>query len=233
MIDATFIMNSVLLGVALAMDAFTVSVANGLNEPDMRKGRMCLIAGTYAAFQFIMPMTGWFCVHTLTSLFTAVQKYIPWIAFGLLLWIGINMLRERGEAASASGTEQPTDASETKVPSEQPTDASGTKVPSASPLDAAGQSGPAVRILGWSTLIMQGVATSIDALSVGFTIEQYGAGDAFVCCLIIAAVTFLICMGGLLSGKAVGKKLSRYAGVLGGIILIGIGLEILIRSFFA
>ena len=59
-----FLLKSVLLGIGLAMDAFSVSLANGLHEPKMRFPRMALIAGTFAFFQFLMPMIGWECVHT-------------------------------------------------------------------------------------------------------------------------------------------------------------------------
>ncbi len=82
---------------------------------------------------------------------------------------------------------------------------------------------------GIGTLLVQGVATSIDALSVGFTTSQYGLFMAVVSALIIAAVTFIICMAGLIIGKKFGTKLSNKAAILGGIILIIIGLEI----FFA
>ena len=90
-----FIMNSAALGVGLAMDAFSVSLANGLHEPQMRKQRMCLIAGVYALFQFAMPMTGWICVHTIVSLFASFEKIIPWIALVLLLYIGSKMIGAR------------------------------------------------------------------------------------------------------------------------------------------
>ena len=74
-----FFINSVLLGVGLAMDAFSVSLANGLNEPAMKKQRMCGIAGVFAFFQAFMPMTGWKCVHTILRYFQAFEKLIPWI----------------------------------------------------------------------------------------------------------------------------------------------------------
>ena len=74
--------------------------------------------------------------------------------------------------------------------------------------------------------MVQGVATSIDALSVGFTIAEYGLVMALVCAVIIAAVTFVICMGGLQIGKTFGTRLSNKASILGGCILIFIGLEI-------
>ena len=81
-----------------------------------------------------------------------------------------------------------------------------------------------------STLFIQGVATSIDALSVGFTIANYNCLMAVVCALLIAVVTFIICMLGLLIGKRLGTSLSSKAAILGGIILIFIGLEIFIST---
>ena len=71
-----FFFNSILLGVGLAMDAFFVSLANGLNEPKMKKSKMILIAGVFAFFQALMPMIGWFLVHTLCSCFACVCNII-------------------------------------------------------------------------------------------------------------------------------------------------------------
>ena len=94
-----FFLNSVLLGVGLAMDAFSVSIANALSESQMKKARMCFIAGVYAFFQFAMPMIGWICVHTIIEYFKSFDKFIPWIALLLLLYIGGKMIFEavRGE----------------------------------------------------------------------------------------------------------------------------------------
>lgn len=188
--DVVFFFNSILLGVGLAMDAFSVSLANGLNEPGMSRARACAIAGTFAGFQFLMPMLGWVCVHTLVEKFAAFQRFVPWIALGLLLWIGGSMLRDGirgGDEAETSG-------------------------------------------VGVGALLLQGVATSIDALSVGFTIAAYDSAAAFICSLIIAGVTFGICMGGLRIGRTVGTRLSGKASILGGVILILIGLEIFIKG---
>ena len=89
------IINSVLLGVGLAMDAFSISIANGIVEPGMRKRRMLLIAGVYAVFQFMMPMLGWLLVTTLEEIFTKFSILIPWIALVLLL--GLNGIDTRLE----------------------------------------------------------------------------------------------------------------------------------------
>ena len=83
-----------------------------------------------------------------------------------------------------------------------------------------------------AALLLQGIATSIDALSVGFTIAAYGLLMAIVCALIISIVTFIVCMAGLVIGKKFGTKFSNKATILGGIILIAIGLEIFIAGVF-
>ena len=183
----SFVVTSIMLGVGLAMDAFSVSLANGLNESCMKKRRMCVIAGVFAFFQAAMPMLGWLCVHTIVNAFQAFEKFIPWIALALLLFIGGNMLRE-----GIKGCDE-----EEGCPR-----------------------------VGFWALIVQGVATSIDALSVGFTISEYGFFMALVCALIIAVVTFVICMAGLAIGKKFGTKLAGKANILGGVILILIGIEI-------
>ena len=188
-----FFFNSILLGIGLAMDAFSVSLANGLNEPKMKKNKMCLVAGVFAAFQALMPMIGWVCVHTIVQYFQSFEKFIPWIALFLLLFIGGEMLKE--------GIKCDDEVCE------------GTKV-------------------GAAALLVQGIATSIDALSVGFTIAEYGPWMAIVCSLIIAAVTFVICMTGLKIGKTFGTKLSNRAAILGGVILICIGIEIFVTGVF-
>jgi putative Mn2+ efflux pump MntP len=89
-----FFFNSVLLGVGLAMDAFSVSMANGLHDPKMSVRRMCIIAGAFGVFQAVMPMTGWVCVHTIVELFSSFEMFIPWIALILLAYIGGKMLLE-------------------------------------------------------------------------------------------------------------------------------------------
>ncbi len=187
------IINSILLGVGLAMDAFSVSMANGLNNPDMKVSRMSGIAGVYALFQIAMPLIGWICVHTIVEYFQMFETFIPWIALILLACIGGKMLLEgiRGE--------EPDEATKN---------------------------------LTLPVLLLQGAATSIDALSVGFTIADYGFAEALTACLIIGAVTFVICMGGLKIGKVFGTKLAGKASILGGVILIGIGLEIFITGVF-
>ena len=194
--DFRFFFNSALLGIGLAMDAFSVSLANGLNEPKMKKGKMCGMAGIFAFFQALMPMIGWICVHTIVQYFTAFERFIPWIALILLCFIGGKMLVE-----GIRGNDCVNDECNCKK-------------------------------IGIAGLLVQGIATSIDALSVGFTIADYDLKMAVVCALIIALVTFFICVGGILIGRRFGTKLAGKAGIFGGTILVLIGLEIFITGIF-
>lgn len=192
--SVSFFLNAALLGVGLAMDAFSVSLANGLNDPNMRRGQMLRIAGCFAGFQLLMPMIGWICVRTVAATFAAFQRAVPWIALILLGWIGGKMLYEGIRHR-----------------------------------DDGDREGGAV---DHGTLLVQGVATSIDALSVGFTIERYGWPQALAASTIIAAVTLAICLGGLRIGRKFGTRLAGKASILGGTILVLIGLEIFIKNMY-
>ena len=92
--DFTFFFNSILLGVGLAMDAFSVSLANGLNEPKMKGAKMFAIAGIFSLLQFLMPLIGWLCIHTVAEHFALFEKAVPYIALVLLSYIGIHMIIE-------------------------------------------------------------------------------------------------------------------------------------------
>ncbi len=198
--DFLFFFNSVLLGVGLAMDAFSVSAANGLAEPNMKKSKEYSISGTFAFFQFLMPMLGWVLVHFAAEQFTAFQKAVPYIALVLLLFIGGKMLYE------------------------------GIKNRGGNDKNGEETAATAVTNLTPVRLLVQGIATSIDALSVGFTIAEYKVTEALVCSAIVAAVTFGICVAGTFIGKKFGTKLAGKATILGGVILIIIGLEIFIKG---
>lgn len=192
-LDFIFFFNSLLLGVGLAMDAFSVSLANGLHEPRMKIGKMSLISGIFGIFQGIMPLLGWICVHTIAHCFAAFEAMIPWIALALLSFIGAKMVLDSLHPDEDEG--------------------GSTK-------------------LGLTALLVQGVATSIDALSVGFTIADYDLPAALIAVAMIAAVTFVICFAGLAIGRKMGTRLAARAGIFGGVILILIGIEIFVTSFF-
>ena len=192
--DFVFFFNSILLGAGLAMDAFSVSLANGLNEPCMKHRKMCGIAAVFAVYQGLMPMIGWVCIHTIVQYFKAFEKLIPWIALILLCYIGGKMLYDSIKNKDCECEECPK--------------------------------------LTIAALMVQGVATSIDALSVGFTIAEYDFSMALAAVILIGAVTYAICYSGLLIGKTVGNKIAGKAGIFGGVILIAIGIEIFVTGLF-
>lgn len=188
-----FFFNSILLGVGLAMDAFSMAMANGMNESRMKQGKMWAVAGIFGTFQGLMPLIGWICIHTIVQYFTAFETLIPWIALALLSYIGGKMLLDGLHPGEEEAVK------------------------------------PGV---GIGALLLQGIATSIDALSVGFTIADYDLGAAILAAVIIAAVTVVICYAGIFIGKTVGNKLAGKASIFGGVILILIGIEIFITGMF-
>ena len=185
-----FFVVSIMFGVGLAMDAFSVSLANGMNENRMKFSRMCQIAGIFAFFQALMPLIGWVCVHTILEYFNGFAKFIPYIALALLSYIGGKMIYE--------GVKKDCDCEDCSV--------------------------------GFFALIVQGIATSIDALTVGLDIGEYNFVEALVCAIVIAIVTFVICMFGVYAGKKFGNMLSNKATVFGGIILVCIGIYIFVKG---
>ena len=189
-----FFFNSILLGCGLAMDAFSVSIANGLAAPCMCRRRMLTIAGVFALFQGVMPLLGWFFVHSFIGLFSSLQGVIPWVSLALLSFIGGKMLFDAFK------------------PDEEEDCVCAT--------------------LSIGALLVQGIATSIDALSVGFTIAERTLIPASISALIIAAVTFPICFAGVYIGKHFGNRFSHRAEIFGGVLLIGIGIEIFLTGIF-
>ncbi len=185
-----FFVVSIMFGIGLAMDAFSVSLANGMNENRMKFSRMCQISGIFAFFQALMPLIGWVCVHTILEYFNGFAKFIPYIALGLLAYIGGKMIWE--------GLHKKCDCEDCSV--------------------------------GFVALIVQGIATSIDALTVGLDIGEYNFIEALVCAIVIAIVTFIICMFGVWAGKKFGNMLSSKATVLGGVILVCIGIYIFVKG---
>lgn len=188
--DFAFFFSSIIFGVALAMDAFSVSLANGALDHKMSKAKPFIISGTFAFFQALMPFIGWFFVHTIVEYFVEIQKFIPYVALLFLLIIGIKMIVD----------------------------------------GAKGENVPCSIKIGAISLLVQGLATSIDALSVGFNIQNYTAIMALTYSLIIGVVTFAVCLLGVVLGKKIGNKLSCRASIFGGTLLIVIGICIFIKG---
>lgn len=197
--DFLFIFNSLALGIGLAMDAFSVSLANGLGAPRMCRRKALFIASVFGIMQGAMPLIGWILVHTVVEKFRVIEAAIPYIALALLGYIGVKMLLDGLKEVKCAHCSANPDACKKE--------------------------------LTVATILVQGVATSIDALSVGFTISEYDVWRAIICTAIIAVVTLVICYAGIHIGKRFGTALAGKASIFGGIILVFIGLEIFITSF--
>ena len=186
-----FVLNSALLGTGLAMDAFSVSVADAISEPCMKKRKVFSLPLLFALFQTAMPLIGWWLIHSLVEHFGAIQQFIPFISFGLLALIGGNMIKEGINCDCEDGC---------------------------------------CNRLSIGILLMQGVATSIDALSVGLKLSEYDMAGALGSSAIIGAVTYLICLGGMFIGKKIGNILSNKAQIFGGAILCIMAIKFLIEG---
>ena len=192
--NLTLILTAIGFAFSLAMDAFSISLANGLNEPRMKLPRACGIAAIFGIFQGIMPMLGWILVTTVLQYFQMITPYIPYVAMIVLSFIGIKMIIEGVNHKCC----------DEEVSSR----------------------------LTFGMLIVQGIATSIDALSTGLAMPEYTLMQAALTALIVAVLTFVICLVGIKIGNVVGCRFAGKASILGGVILLIIGLEILISSFF-
>lgn len=188
----SFLLKSILMGAALAMDAFSVSVADGLNHPEMKRAQRMYVTGAFGLFQFLMPLTGWFLVNFAEKVFSGIVPYVPYIGFLILLILGVKMIVEGWRERK-------------------------------NPDDAEAKEGT----IGFRLILLQAVATSIDALSVGFVTAGCSAPEAFLSSVIIGITTFIISLAGVHTGRAFGKKLSFAGQILGGIILIVIGIRLI------
>ena len=176
-----------LMGVGLAMDAFAVSICKGLAMRKVNKKQCFVIALFFGGFQALMPFLGWLLGSQFADKISAIDH---WIAFGLLAVIGFNMIREA-------------------VKGEEDVDSS----------------------LTLSTIIVLAIATSIDALAVGISFAFLQV-NIWLAASIIGITTFVLSIIAVVIGNRLGGVLEKYAGILGGIILIGIGTKILIEHLF-
>lgn len=186
------IVQSLFLGMGLAMDASAVSMTNGMKFPKMTIKKTLLIAFMFGLFQGVMPMLGYFLGSAFTKFLT---QFTPWIALGLLSIIGGKMLSEGIKHNSKDDDEE-------------------------------------VESLTFKVLLIQAIATAIDALSVGVILIDYKIHEMFIAVAIIALVTFIFSLSSVFLGKKFGTLLKSKAEIIGGLILIGIGLEIFISGVF-
>lgn len=191
----TVIFTGIGLGIGLAMDAFAVSMSNGLKESKMRFSKVLLIAFMFGLFQGVMPLIGYLVGNSFVKY---IEKFIPFIALALLSFLGIKMIidfvKERKENNEQCNIVE--------------------------------------QKLTFKVLIVQAIATSIDALSTGLAFSDYNIYDALIVVGLIAIITFVLCVIGVFIGKKFGTLIRCYATLIGGIILILIGLEIFITGIW-
>ena len=204
------ILDLVVLAVGLSMDAFAVAICKGLAMRKVSWKNAAWVGLWFGGFQALMPLVGFLLAN---SFYQVIEVFDHWIAFVLLLFIGGKMLIEGLHPKECK-----------IVPTDSP---NGATVTEDGRVSCEGQ-----RALGIGALLIQGVATSIDALSVGFSIADYGTVEALVACLMIGVLTLGICTAGVLIGKKFGTRLAEKASVFGGAILILIGLWIFIEGVF-
>ncbi len=204
-----------LTGVALAMDAFAVSICKGLEQKKFNAINMLIIAFLFGFFQFAMPLIAYFCCKGFAGY---IQSFDHWIAFGLLSFIGLKMIIECVVEYKKEKKNLIKDANiegNTKNNNELNKEEFAKKESEKTKLNL-------------KELIILAIATSIDALVVGITLALTNA-NIFLASGIIGIVTFVICCGGVLIGTFFGSKFKTSAEIVGGIILILIGLKILLE----
>lgn len=185
-----FFFRTILLSVGLAMDACVICMGNGLNNADLSKQKLILMAFVFSFFQAVMPIIGFFIGYAILGI---IKDYIPYIALFLLTIIGYKMIIE-----GIKKEENPTIQTQS--------------------------------IITFPKLILQAIATSIDALSIGITFANYSALLMIISVIFIMLVTLFMCIVGFLLGKKFGKILGSKSEILGGVVLIIIGLEIFVMA---
>ena len=212
----------VLLGLALSMDACAVAMTNGMTHPKMPVKRVLLIGLFFGFFQFLMPVIGYFITGFVANAFLdTFEKVSAWVSFALLAFLGGKMLYE-GVKELIEAKNAPTDGCENCQ-----TVGAGTRL-----TDETEQ-----KELKIGKLFMQAIATSIDALAVGVTLQMAAISEAGLALGVwgatgvIGVLTFGLSVGAVYIGKAVGNKLADKAEIFGGLVLVLIGLKILIESF--
>lgn len=186
-----------LIGVSLSVDAFAVSICDGMCYTNLNKRNGVTIPLTFGIFQAGMPLIGFF----LGTLFiNYIEAFDHYVAFALLLIIGGKMIFDGVKELRSKSEEVPQ------------------------------------KKFSYPEVLLQGVATSIDALAVGLSMlamDGINTANVWGYASLIGVTTFAISLVGLVFGTKVGKLFknkSAYAEIIGGLVLIGIGLKILIEG---
>lgn len=203
------IVKIILFGIALAMDAFAVSITDGLIYVDINKKKSFFIAGTFAVMQALMPLIGYFVLELVSlivgssgseSAIKVFETIIAWVSFGLLLFIGIKMVVE-----GIIELRKPQELKEVKT-------------------------------FSYKEVLIMGVATAIDAMAVGVSLRSglSTLSTIWLHVVIIGAITFVISLIGLFLGKQILKLLkgkTEISVIIGGSILILLAIWVIISHY--
>ncbi|MDR1586639.1 MAG: manganese efflux pump MntP family protein [Treponema sp.] len=209
-------LSTVLIGLSLSMDAFTVSVGAGVSIKNLKMFHAARASLSFGFFQFFMPVAGWLLGETVSSYITA---YDHWIAFGLLVFIGGKMITEGIRAMSRNRAGKGTGPEQIAAPEQAARgQSSGKGIKSAGDIRDPG------------TLLVLSLATSIDALAVGISLSILNQ-SIWISAALIGGITFLVCLLGFETGRrlrqGIGLVLEKWAQFAGGLVLIGLGCKIL------
>ena len=208
-----------LLGVALAMDACAVAMTDGMTNPKMPFWRALLIGGAFGLFKCLKPLIGYYITGIIADAFVETfERISAWVSFVLLAFLGGKMLfesvkemKEKRCVCSKNQTEN------------------GNAIAGEDCVCACDG-------LSLGRLTVQAIATSIDALAVGVTLQMAAisaeglALGVWGATLLIGGVTFGLSVAAVYIGKAVGNNLADKAELIGGLVLIAIGLKLLIEG---
>jgi putative Mn2+ efflux pump MntP len=178
-----------IIAVGLGMDAFSVAIGVGAARERITPGPALRLSISFGAFQFFMPILGWLAGKSVVE---RISEYDHWLAFGLLLFVGVRMIHESLAGGDGSGKRNGSDPTR-----------------------------------GWTLLVLS-VATSIDALAVGMTLALLRTPILYPSA-VIGVVAFVMTLGGIRAGKALAALFGRKVELLGGVILIAIGIQILVE----
>ena len=203
------ILKVILLGIALSMDAFAVSITDGLIYTDLNKKKMIAIALTFGVMQALMPLIGYWLIEIVTEIIgeqggaqvaNTITLVVTWIAFGLLILIGGKMIVESIIEMNKEKVEH-------------------------------------IKLFSYKEVFIMGIATSIDALATGFALRAGISTNVTVWLhtSMILVITFGICMVGLLLAKQIHKLLKgrhEIANLIGGVILVILAVWIVLSYYF-
>lgn len=223
-----------LLAVGLSMDAFAVSIGNGLSMKKSNIKAALAIALSFGIFQAAMPLAGYFLGSAFESVIRQFDHYIALIFLGFIggkmIYDGIKELRENKKCGLKGNNEKAADLKKEADTVNKKSENAVQKENSEGTVKEEKESGEFRLTFG--TLLIQAVATSIDALIVGVSFAALPDVKIWNAVGLIGIITFAISLAGVFFGKKFGQLLGSKAEIFGGIILVGIGIKVFVEHMF-